>query len=88
MWNYFFWGPKYAFPMDKAHYSLFWVFRQPGSAARVCIRKKGDRPIHPQTVQQLFDTAVCLDYTFVGRLICPANRLNPGKITPDNSGIF
>jgi hypothetical protein len=40
------------------------------------------------TAQQMFDTAVCLDYTFVVRLICPAGRFKPGNKTTDNNGIL
>jgi hypothetical protein len=35
----------------------------------------------------MFDTAVCLAYTLVIRVICPAGAFNPGKKkTTDNNG--
>jgi hypothetical protein len=36
----------------------------------------------------MFDTAVCLAYIFVIRVICPAGRFNPGIKTTENNGIL
>jgi hypothetical protein len=41
-----------------------------------------------QAAQQMFDTAVCLAYTFVICVICPPGRFNPGYKTTADNGVL
>jgi hypothetical protein len=60
------------------HYSFWGV--SPGRVCGPSLYSHRRQPAeHLQTGQQMFDTAVCLAYTFVIRVICPAGAFNPGK---------